>query len=96
MTISATQHLIGGVRERLDGQLLLPGDNGYHDARTVWNALVDRHPKVIVRCASTRDAILAVRTARELCLEIGVRCGGHNALASRRGTRGQGKGRSQD
>jgi len=80
MTVSATQSEIGGIRERLDGQLLLPGDHGYHDARAVWNALVDRHPKMIIRCASTRDVVLAVRAARELDLEIGVRCGGHNAL----------------
>jgi FAD/FMN-containing dehydrogenase len=80
MTISATQNLTGGIRDRLDGQLLLPGDYGYHDARAVWNALVDRYPKMVIRCASTRDVVTAIRTARDLDLEIGVRCGGHNAL----------------
>jgi FAD/FMN-containing dehydrogenase len=68
-----------GVRT-LDGQLLLPGDAGYDEARAVWNALVDRRPKMIIRCASTRDVVTAVRTARELDLEVGVRCGGHSAL----------------
>jgi len=80
MTVSATQNGIGRIRERLDGKLLLPVDDGYHDARAVWNGMVDRHPTMIIRCASTRDVVLAVRTARELDLEIGVRCGGHNAL----------------
>ena len=64
----------------LDGQLLLPGDAGFDDARTVWNAIVDRRPRMIVRCAGVADVVAAVRTARELDLEIGVRCGGHSIL----------------
>ncbi|MDN3359833.1 FAD-binding oxidoreductase [Actinomadura sp. DC4] len=65
--------------DRLDGSLLLPGDAGYDEARTVWNAMVDRRPRMIVRCASTGDVITAVRAARAMDLEIGVRCGGHSA-----------------
>jgi FAD/FMN-containing dehydrogenase len=64
----------------LDGHLLLPGDAGYDEARSVWNALVDRRPAMIVRCASVADVVAAVRTARDLDLEIGIRCGGHSAL----------------
>src|SRR5262245_32653989 len=64
----------------LDGHLLLPGDPGYDTARTVWNAIVDRRPRMIVRCASVGDVVAAVRTSRELDLEIGVRCGGHSVL----------------
>ena len=62
----------------LDGSVLLPGDPGYDETRTIWNAIVDRRPRVIVRCASVRDVVTAVRTAREHDLEIGVRCGGHS------------------
>src|SRR5262249_51292449 len=78
MTTSAP----GGVRisSALDGQLLLPGDAGYDDARTIWNAIVNRRPAMIVRCASVADVVTAVRTARDLDLEIGIRCGGHSAL----------------
>ncbi len=65
---------------RLDGALLLPGEPGYDDARTVWNAMVDRRPRVIVHCASVGDVVAAVRAARELDLEIGVRSGGHGVL----------------
>ncbi|HET6213171.1 MAG TPA: FAD-binding oxidoreductase [Micromonosporaceae bacterium] len=65
---------------RLDGQLLRRGDAGYDDARTVWNAMVDRTPRMIIRCASVADVVSAVRTARELDLEVGVRCGGHSVL----------------
>ncbi|MEO3809181.1 FAD-binding oxidoreductase [Sphaerisporangium sp. B11E5] len=63
---------------RFDGRLLTPGDVGYDTARTVWNAMVDRYPRVIVRAAGVADVVAAVRMARELDLEIGVRCGGHN------------------
>jgi FAD/FMN-containing dehydrogenase len=71
------------VKQRLshsfDGSVLLRGDPGYDDARTVWNAIVDRRPRIIAQCASARDVATAVRTATELGLEIGVRCGGHSA-----------------
>jgi len=63
----------------LDGSVVLPGDPAYDETRAIWNAIVDRRPEVIVRCASVRDVVTAVRTARERDLEIGVRCGGHSA-----------------
>ncbi len=71
----ATQRVLGSV----DGSVLLPGDPGYDEARTVWNAIVDRRPAMIVRCASVRDVVTAVRTATDHGLEIGIRCGGHSA-----------------
>lgn len=79
MTSRATSVLrrLGG---RLDGRLLLPGESGYDESRSVWNAMVDRRPRAIARCASAADVAAAVRTARELDLPIGVRCGGHGIL----------------
>ncbi|MFI6291613.1 FAD-binding oxidoreductase [Nonomuraea sp. NPDC050790] len=64
---------------RFDGRLLTPGDPGYDTARTVWNAMIDRRPRLIVQAAGVADVVAAVRLARDLDLEIGVRCGGHNA-----------------
>ncbi|MGH3285353.1 MAG: FAD-binding oxidoreductase [Streptosporangiaceae bacterium] len=61
-----------------DGQVLTPGTRGYDSARSVWNAMIDHRPKLILRCASVGDVVAAVRTARERDLEIGLRCGGHN------------------
>jgi FAD/FMN-containing dehydrogenase len=60
--------------------ILEPGDAGYDEARTVWNAMVDHHPRAIVRATSAYDVAAAVRMARERGLEIGVRCGGHNIV----------------
>jgi len=63
-----------------DGQLVRPGDDGYDAGRAVWNAIVDRRPALIARCASAADVVAAVRYGRETGLEIGVRCGGHSFL----------------
>jgi FAD/FMN-containing dehydrogenase len=65
-------------RSHFDGQILTPGAPGYDSARSVWNGMIDHHPKLIARCASFHDVVTAVRAARECDLEIGVRCGGHN------------------
>lgn len=69
--------MVNDLGERVDGELLRPGDDGYERSRSVWNAMVDRRPRLIVRPATTKDVAAAVRAGRDLGLEIGVRCGGH-------------------
>jgi FAD/FMN-containing dehydrogenase len=78
MTTTAQSHTTSVHRSHFDGQVLTPDTGGYDSARSVWNAMIDHRPKLIVRCASVGDVVTAVRTARERDLEIGVRCGGHN------------------
>jgi FAD/FMN-containing dehydrogenase len=67
-----------GLRAALGGQALLPGDSGYDQARTVWNATVDRRPGLVVRCVGPSDVIQAMRFARQHDFLIAVRAGGHN------------------
>src|SRR5437016_12612607 len=68
------------LAQSFDGEVLLPGDPGYDNARAVWNAMVDRRPRLIARCRTVADVRAAVRAARDLGLEIGVRCGGHSVV----------------
>lgn len=66
------------LRRGFEGQILLPGEDGYDEARRVWNVMVDKRPAVIARCSSTADVAAAVRFGRARDMEIGVRCGGHS------------------
>jgi FAD/FMN-containing dehydrogenase len=67
-----------GLRAQLRGALALPGDPGYDQARTLWNAMIDRRPAAIVRAAGAADVIQAVNFARTHGLVLAVRGGGHN------------------
>ncbi len=66
------------LRGRLAGELILPGDAGYDEGRKVFNAMHDKHPAAIARCASTADVVAAVDFARENGLLVAVRSGGHS------------------
>lgn len=65
--------------ERLRGTLIEPGHPDYDEARRVYNGMIDRHPRLIARCADIADVISAVNFAREHGLVVAVRGGGHNA-----------------
>jgi FAD/FMN-containing dehydrogenase len=66
------------LRERFRGALLRPGEEGYDEARRVWNGAVDRRPALIARPAGADDVATAVRFAREHDLPVSVRGGGHS------------------
>lgn len=72
----------GALAAQLDGSLLKERDASYDEARTIWNAMIDRKPGIIVRCASAGDVVNAVRFARDNGLLVAVRGGGHNIAGS--------------
>jgi FAD binding domain/Berberine and berberine like len=65
------------LRTYFRGALLRPGEEGYDEARRIWNGAIDRRPALIARCAGADDVVTAVRFARERDLEVSVRGGGH-------------------
>lgn len=67
------------LRETVAGQVLVQGDPGYDEARTVWNGGIDRHPAVILRPVEPTDISAAIAFAREHDLELSVRGGAHAA-----------------
>jgi FAD/FMN-containing dehydrogenase len=64
------------------GDVITPGHPDYDQARAVWNATVDRRPRLIARCSGTADVVAAVRFARDGDLDIAVRGGGHNVAGT--------------
>ncbi|RTQ98338.1 FAD-binding oxidoreductase [Halomonas nitroreducens] len=74
--LSSTQ--LATLRGALRGPVLLPGEPGYDTVRTIWNAMIDRHPAVIVQAQCAEDVMAAVRFARQQDLAVAVRGGGHN------------------
>jgi FAD/FMN-containing dehydrogenase len=66
------------LADDFSGLVLLPGDDGFEEARRVHNGMIDRHPAVIARCVGNADVIDALAFAIEHDLEVAVRGGGHN------------------
>lgn len=69
---------LAAFRDRFDGQVVLPADPGYEGARAVWNGMIDRHPAIVARPASTTAVVEALRFGRDEDLPIAVRSGGHS------------------
>lgn len=69
---------VAELRAAVSGGILLPGDAGYDDARTIWNAMIDKRPGLIVQCHSADDVIAAVNFARTHDVLVSIKGGGHN------------------
>ena len=69
------------LKNRLRGEIIQPSDNGYDDARKVYNAMIDRRPALIARCADVADVIAAVNFGRENDMLTAIR-GGSAVLRS--------------
>lgn len=73
-----SETVIQTFRQSLRGQSFCPGDSGYDAARTIPNAMINRRPAIIARCAGAADVIACVRFAREHDVLVSVRGGGHS------------------
>lgn len=70
------------LRKRVGGTVTTRSDEGYHDARRVWNGLIDHHPAAVARCRRVADVVEAVDFARERGLSVSVRSAGHNVAGT--------------
>jgi FAD/FMN-containing dehydrogenase len=78
MAVTISEGRLEELKAGFTGELLVPGEPGYEEARRVHNGLIDKRPTVVARCRDTADVVDAVRFARESDTEISVRGGGHN------------------
>ena len=87
MTLGRTKRVldvtvVDGLRSRSRGRVLTSADDGYDAARRIWNAMIDKRPALIVRCAGAADVLEAVRFAAAHELLLSVRGGGHNVAGT--------------
>jgi FAD/FMN-containing dehydrogenase len=81
-SLTALEAAISEFKSGLRGELVRPSDAGYDTARKVFNAMIDRRPEFIVRCAGVSDVIAAVNFARAQNLLVAIRGAGHNVAGS--------------
>jgi len=77
-TLNLDTGRVDALRLALRGTLIGSGDAGYHEARSVWNGMIDRKPALIARCIGTADIMACVNFARETGIALSVKGGGHN------------------
>lgn len=69
---------VSDLKGRVRGPVLLPGTPAFEEARSVWNAMIDRRPALIVRCVGVTDVVAGIKAARERGLALSIKGGGHN------------------
>ena len=72
------QPTIEELSGRVRGQVITQGDDAYDEARKVYNGMIDKRPRVIVRASDQADVIVAVRFAREAGADLSIRGGAHS------------------
>ena len=77
-TVGIDSEAVDNLKSKLRGQALLEGEGGYEEARTIWNAMIDRKPAIIVRCEGSPDVIESVNFARDNDILVAVKGAGHN------------------
>jgi FAD/FMN-containing dehydrogenase len=68
------------LRQVLRGTVITPADEGYDEARSAWNAMVDKRPALIAQPVDAADVAAAIAFGRREGLELGVKCGGHSVV----------------
>jgi FAD/FMN-containing dehydrogenase len=76
--IELQQEKLDNFKMKIRGQVLIPGDAGFEDSRSVWNAMIKGKPAMIVRCLGTADVIACVQFANENNILLCIKGGGHN------------------
>src|SRR5215510_8702092 len=76
--ITISEEIIENLKSKVKGQIVLPSDSSYDEVRQIWNAMIERRPALILRCAEAGDVPQAISFARENGLEISIRGAGHN------------------
>ncbi len=66
------------LTEQVHGEVIVPGDEAYDEARAVHNGMIDRRPSSILRVANTGDVMSTIRYASENGLDLAIRGGGHS------------------
>ncbi len=82
MSATTDDAAVSAFAAGLRGDVVRPDDAGYDAARDVYNAMIDKRPALIVRCAGVADVIAAVNFARAQGLLVAIRGGGHNVAGN--------------
>jgi FAD/FMN-containing dehydrogenase len=69
---------VDALKEKIHGSVVGPADSDYDETRTLYNAMIDKSPALITRCADVDDVVAAVNFGRDNGLDVAIRCGGHN------------------
>ena len=69
---------VEGLAAEVKGRVVLQGDEGYDEARALYNAMIDKRPAAVAYCTDEADVAAAIQFARERGLRIAIRAGGHN------------------
>ena len=76
--IDISASTLDALKTLLQGQVIVPGENGYQESKTIWNGMINRRPAFVVRCLGVADVIASVKFSREHDLLLCIRGGGHN------------------
>lgn len=70
------------LKSKIQGQVILPANKEYDEARKIWNGMFDKKPAIIVKCKTTEDVVQSVQFGVQNKLLISVKGGGHNSAGT--------------